>query len=80
MTCRPLFRRIVRMLESDTDLGDAEVEQHAEADRREVDPPIQVETAMWSEAGQLDWWAKGTAGLVGSRTQRRWPQTVDQCC
>jgi hypothetical protein len=40
------------------DLSDDEVQQRAEADRREVDPPIQVETAMWSKAGQLDWWVK----------------------
>ena len=33
-------------------------EQRAEADRREVDPPIEVETATWSKAGQLDWWVK----------------------
>jgi hypothetical protein len=36
------------------DFSDAELQQHAEADRREVDPPIQVETATWSTAGQLD--------------------------
>jgi hypothetical protein len=30
----------------------------AEADRRELDPPIQVETAAWSTAGQLDWWVR----------------------
>jgi len=35
-----------------------EVQQRAEADRREVDPPIQMETATWSKAGQLDWWVK----------------------
>jgi hypothetical protein len=23
-----------------------------------VDPPIQVETATWSRAGQLDWWVR----------------------
>ena len=40
------------------DLSDDEVQQHAEADRREVDPPIQVEMATWSKAGQLDWWVK----------------------
>ena len=40
------------------DLSDDDLEQIAEADRREVDPPIQVETAMWSKAGQLDWWVK----------------------
>jgi hypothetical protein len=27
------------------DLSDVDVQQRAEADRREVDPPIQVETA-----------------------------------
>jgi hypothetical protein len=37
------------------DLGDDEVRQRAEADRRQVDPPIQVEMATWSNAGQLDW-------------------------
>jgi hypothetical protein len=25
---------------------------------REVAPPIEVETATWSQAGQLDWWVK----------------------
>ena len=29
-----------------------------EAGRQEVDPPIQVEAATWSKAGQLDWWVK----------------------
>jgi hypothetical protein len=32
--------------------------QYAEADRREVDPPIEVETATWSAGGTLDWWVK----------------------
>jgi hypothetical protein len=41
-----------------SNLSDDEVQQDAEADRREVDPPIQVETAVWSKAGQLDWWVK----------------------
>jgi hypothetical protein len=40
------------------DLSDAEMQRRADTDRREVDPPIQVETAMWSKAGQLDWWVK----------------------
>jgi hypothetical protein len=48
------------------DLSDDEVQHLAEADRREVDPPIQVETATWSKAGQLDWWVKeGRNGWVG---------------
>jgi hypothetical protein len=40
------------------DLSNDDLEQRAAADRREVDPPIQVDTAMWSKAGQLDWWVK----------------------
>jgi hypothetical protein len=33
------------------DLSDADVQQRTEADRREVDPRIQVETVTWSKAG-----------------------------
>jgi hypothetical protein len=40
------------------DLTDHEVQQRADADRREVDPPIEVETATLSKAGQLDWWVR----------------------
>ena len=40
------------------DLSDDDLQQLPEADRREVDPPIQVEMATWSKAGQLDWWVK----------------------
>jgi hypothetical protein len=40
------------------DLSDDEVQRRAEEDRREVDPPIQVDVATWSHAGQLDWWVK----------------------
>jgi hypothetical protein len=40
------------------DLSDNDLEQIAGADRREVDPPIQVETATWSKSGQLDWWVR----------------------
>jgi hypothetical protein len=31
---------------------------YAEADRREANPPIEVESATWSAAGQLDWWVR----------------------
>src|SRR4029453_9666321 len=41
----------------------------------EVNPPIDVETASWSKAGQLDWW-KRTAGMMGSRTRCVWPAKV----
>jgi hypothetical protein len=40
------------------DFSDKDVQQFAEADRREVDPPIEVQAATWSKAGQLDWWVK----------------------
>jgi hypothetical protein len=30
------------------DLSDAELQQRAAADRREVDPQMHMETAMWS--------------------------------
>ena len=34
------------------------VQRRDAADRREVNPPIEVELAMWSAGGQLDWWVK----------------------
>jgi hypothetical protein len=59
------------------DVSDDDVQQIPEADRREVDPPIQVEMATWSHAGQLDWWVKRLAAMVGSGTWYRWPSAVD---
>jgi hypothetical protein len=40
------------------DFSAADVQHRAEADRHEVNPPIQVQLATWSQAGQLDWWVK----------------------
>jgi hypothetical protein len=37
---------------------DLDPDRYSEADRRAVDPPIQVEIATRSKAGQLDWWTK----------------------
>jgi hypothetical protein len=52
------------------DLSEAELAQRAAVDRRELDPPIQVETATWSKAGQLDWWVKDRRnGGVGYAVQ-----------
>jgi hypothetical protein len=39
-------------------MQDLDPAQYAEADRREVDPPIAVETATWSGGGTLDLWVK----------------------
>jgi hypothetical protein len=49
--------------------------QYGEADGREVDPPIEVESATWSAGGQLDWWVKnGTSGghVRGPDRRQRW--------
>jgi hypothetical protein len=47
------------------DLSDDELQRRADADRREGDPPIRVETATWSKAGQLDWWVKERQQWLG---------------
>jgi hypothetical protein len=63
------------------DLSANDLEQRAEADRREVDPPIHVETATWSKAGQLDWRVKERRewwGRVrGADGPQRWIKAVD---
>jgi hypothetical protein len=33
-----------------------QVDDYFEADRREVNPPIEVGSATWSAGGMLDWW------------------------
>jgi hypothetical protein len=42
-----------------------QVDDSAEADRREVNPPIEVEAATWSAGGQLDWWVKERGRWLG---------------
>jgi hypothetical protein len=37
---------------------DLDPSQYGEADRRQVDPPVQVESATWSAGGPLDWWVR----------------------
>jgi hypothetical protein len=58
--------------------------QYGEADRREVDPPIQVESATWAPGGQLDWWVKEYRPRVewlgrvrGADGRQRWVRAVD---
>jgi hypothetical protein len=62
-------------------LSDDEVQHRAEADRREVDPPIEAETATWAKAGQLDWWVKERqewwGRIRGSDGHQRWIRAVD---
>jgi hypothetical protein len=63
------------------DLSDDDLKQRAEADRREVDPPIEVEIATWSKAGQVDWWVRERRewwGRVrGANGRQRWVKAVD---
>jgi hypothetical protein len=63
------------------DLSGDDLEQIAGADRREVDPPIPVEMATWSSAGQLDWWVKERQQWLGrvrsADGRQRWIRAVD---
>jgi hypothetical protein len=55
--------------------------QYGEADRREVDPPIEVQAATWSPGGQLDWWVKERREWLGrvrgADGRQRWIKAVD---
>ena len=63
------------------ELSDADLQQFAEADRREMDPPIEVESATWSPGGQLDWWVKERQQWLGrvrgKEGRQRWVKAVD---
>jgi len=63
------------------DLSDDDLKQRAEADRREVDPTIEVEIATWSKAGQLDWWVRERREWWGrvrrANGRQRWVKAVD---
>jgi hypothetical protein len=58
------------------DLSDANLAQRDAADRREVDPPIQVETGQVVQSRQLDWWVRERPqwfGRVrGADARQRW--------
>jgi hypothetical protein len=62
-------------------MRDLDPSQYSEADRREVDPPIEVEAATWSPSGQLDWWVRERRewfGRVrGPDGRQRWVKPVD---
>jgi hypothetical protein len=55
--------------------------QYGEADRREVDPPVEVEVATWSAAGTLDWWVKERQQWLGRVRdpdgRQRWVKAAD---
>ena len=64
------------------DLSEGDLERSAEADRRAVDPPIEVRGATWSPGGgQLDSWVKDRQewfGRVrGADGRQRWVKPAD---
>jgi hypothetical protein len=69
----------------DVDLSDDDLQRLPAADRREVNPPVQVDVASWSKAGQLDYWVndwvndrRGWLGRVrGDNGRQRWIKAVD---
>jgi hypothetical protein len=58
-----------------------QLDDYAEADRREVNPPIEVQSATWSAAGQLDYWVKERhvwLGRVrGPNGRQQWIKAAD---
>jgi hypothetical protein len=50
-------------------------------DRREVNPPVPVESATWSAGGTLDWWVRERRewfGRVrGPNGRQRWVKAAD---
>jgi hypothetical protein len=62
-------------------MRDFDLSQYGEADRREVDPPVELELATWSPPGTLDWWVKERRewfGRVrGPDGRHRWIKAVD---
>jgi hypothetical protein len=62
-------------------MQDLDSTQYGEADRRVVDPPVEVQVATWSAAGTLDWWVRERRewfGRVrGPNGRQRWIKSAD---
>jgi hypothetical protein len=58
-----------------------DLDQLRPEDRREVDPPIEVESATWSAGGTLDWWVKERRQRLGRVRgpdgRQRWVKASD---
>jgi hypothetical protein len=62
-------------------MQDLDPSQYGEADRREMDPPVEVEAATWSSVGTLDWWVKKgqqwLGRVRGAGGRQRWVKAGD---
>jgi hypothetical protein len=62
-------------------MRDFDPSQYGEVDRREVDPPVEVQVATLSAAGTLDWWVKERQQWLGRVRgpdgRQRWIIAVD---
>jgi len=60
-----------------------QVDDYAEADCREVSPPIEVGSPTWSAGGTLDWWVKERREWLGRVRgpdgHQRWVRAADLC-
>ena len=54
--------------------------QREQTDRREVTPPIEVSSAAWAAAGQLDYWVKERQEWWGRGCGSDGTSGVDQSC
>jgi hypothetical protein len=63
-----------------SDMQHLDPDQKDPEDRRDVNPPIEVESATWSAGGTLDWWAKERREVVGTRTWWERSSEMDQSC
>jgi hypothetical protein len=55
--------------------------EYSDADRQEVNPPIQAQVATWTHGGQLDWWvlerSEWLGRVRGTDGKKRWIRASD---
>jgi hypothetical protein len=66
------------MFELDLELSEGKLQLIPEADRRAVDPPIEVQAASWSAGGELDWGVKERQQVTCPNAGSRRTSRVDQ--
>jgi hypothetical protein len=62
-------------------MHDLDPTQYGEADRRQVDPPIEMQVATLSAGGTFDWWVKERREWLGRVRgpdgRQRWVKPAD---